>query len=89
MKIILFKEKHYTRHFIADDKDIDNVFLKVFKERDKERYEYEIRNPDSEHLYKAARNNDHPKQAKAARLFMESRSDYEYEGCEIITPEEL
>ena len=88
MKIILFKEKHYTRHFIANDENIDNIFLKIFKERDEENL-YEIRDPDTENLYKAAQNKKHPKQAKAARLFIESRSDYEYENCDTIIPEKL
>jgi len=86
MKIIIFEEKHYNRNFIAQDEDIDKVFLKVFNERDKDRL-YKIRDPDTNHLYNAARNNKHPKQAKAARLFMESRYDYEYEKYNIINPE--
>ena len=33
MKIIIFQEKHFNRNFIANEEDVDKVFLKVFKER--------------------------------------------------------
>ena len=87
MKIIVFKEKHYERYFIAEEEKIDDVFLKVFTERNEKYGLYEIRDPYTEKAYNIATDPDHEKQSAAAMAFMNHRQDYEYEGFESITPE--
>lgn len=87
-KIVVFFEKHTTRYFLVSEEDMAKPFLKIFKERDSEDC-YELRDPDAEKYYQLAKDDGHPLQAKAARQFIISRCDYEYEGYDSITPEEI
>ena len=88
MKILIFKEKHGERYFVSEHGQFDRVFLKMFKERNKNGW-YEIRDPADKHAFKIATDEGHPKQAKAAKVFMINRCDYEYEGFESVTDEKI
>ena len=88
MKIIVFKEKHYERYFVLEDDKIDDVFLKVFTERNESGW-YDHRDSYTQKAYGIATDSGHEKQAAAALAFMTHRHGYEYEGFEIIIPESL
>jgi hypothetical protein len=92
MKILVLHEKHGDRYFLfgktqeTEAAELQAIALKVFTEREEEGW-YEVEDiPKLEkRYYEAAKKGD----AKAALTLMQMRSDWEYEGFDIESPEDV
>lgn len=94
MRLIIFNEKHEPRYFRLpgdagseqETLKLQSIALKVFRERDADDwYEYDELTETQKRYYDKAKDGD----TKAALTFLNSRQDSEYEGFEIVTPEEV